>query len=553
MNINRSFKLISFVLVIFMLLMPVSGCKSSELTPDKAKETLDAYMSKVRVISMPLSMDLEGSILTNPGDELPVIDTYPFTVSGSGVINIELFGSTEKTGSNIDGWLNEAGESFNSQGFEINGQSVSVSIRPLSSGLGMDYILTGRYMPDAYSPANELWGEMLKSNNVQIELTEPRLVGNTAGILMKKQTYDKFVADRDAVTLVNVLDAAMNGEILLGYTNPYASGTGLNILTAMLQAFDSASPLSEDARKQLEMLQSKIPPVAYTTAQMRESAKNGILDAMVMEYQTYVNEPGLKDYVFTPFGARHDSPVYAIGSISSEKKAALKLFTDYCKSDEMQAKAERFGFNANDDYAGTAVNFTGSELFVAQQVWKEKKDSGRPVVAVFAADVSGSMEGSPINELKLSLINSSQYINEENYIGLISYSKDVYLNLPIAKFDAEQRAYFNGAVKGLSAGGNTATYDGVLAGIDMLLQAQNDIANAKLMLFVLSDGEQNEGYSLDKIESLVKALGVPIHTIGYNADLDELEKLSSINEASSINSSDSDVVYNLKNMFNAQM
>ena len=28
----------------------------------------------------------------------------------------------------------------------------------------MDYIISEKYLPDAYSPSNELWGEMIKAN-----------------------------------------------------------------------------------------------------------------------------------------------------------------------------------------------------------------------------------------------------------------------------------------------------------------------------------------------------------------------------------------------------
>ncbi|MBR5513907.1 MAG: hypothetical protein IKV85_07990 [Ruminococcus sp.] len=40
---------------------------------------------------------------------------------------------------------------------------------------------------------------------------------------------------------------------------------------------------------------------------------------------------------------------------------------------------------------------------------------------------------------------------------------------------------------------------------------------------------------------------------GYNANLEELGKLSAINEAASVNADSDDVVYALKNLFNAQV
>ena len=274
---------------------------------------------------------------------------------------------------------------------------------------------------------------------------------------------------------------------------------------------------------------------------------------MVMEYQAYINEPTLKNYVFTPMGVRHDSPMYIVGEMAEDERAVLKLFTDYCLNQASQAEAVRDGFNVHDDYVGVSPGLSGAELLSAQHTWKDSKDAGRPVVAVFVADISGSMEGPPINELKKSLLNAASYIGEGNYIGLASYADNVYIDLPIDQFTGKQRAYFNGAVKNLSPGGGTATYDGTLVGLRMLLDKKAEIPNARLMLFVLSDGAQNKGYALDRVAPIVKGLGIPVHTIGYNADLDELSQLSAINEGLNIDADEGNVVYTLKNVFNANL
>ena len=558
---------LAFVLVFAMVsALALAGCGDSgrgsgnnygNLTEAEAIESLNALLKKVSVTENPPIMDISADSSVDAVNELPNIGKYPVTVQGTAQINVEIFSSTEKASSKDirgnDGWFNVMAEDFNNENYSIDGRKVSVSVRSIASGEALDYIVTGAYVPDAFSPANELWGDMAAAAGAKIEKVESRLVGNTAGILMSKQAYDAFVSNHGEVRLDLILDAAIAGELMLGYTNPYASSTGLNMLTAMLQAFDPANPLSKTASGKLLQFQALAPPVAYTTAQMRESAKNGLLDAMVMEYQAYINEPTLRDFVFTPFGVRHDSPVYVFKSTSDEQRQALRMFIDYCKAEQGQREGTKRGFNANDSFAGEKLNLNGSELFSAQEVWKENKDGGRPVLAVFVADISGSMDGTPINELRDSLLNASKYISDGNYVGLVSYDEYVYIDLPIGKFDARQKAYFNGAVKGLTAGGATATYDAVLVGLKMLKDKQAEVPNAKLMMFVLSDGEQNKGYALKKIEPVVAGLKVPIHTIGYNANLDELGRISAINEASVVNANSDDVVYALRNMFRAQM
>ena len=86
-----------------------------------------------------------------------------------------------------------------------------------------------------------------------------------------------------------------------------------------------------------------------------------------------------------------------------------------------------------------------------------------------------------------------KYINSDNYIGLVSYSNDVTIELPIGKFDLNQQSLFKGAVENLYANGGTATFDGICVAMDMINKAMEQYPDAKPMLFVLSDGETNSG------------------------------------------------------------
>ena len=102
--------------------------------------------------------------------------------------------------------------------------------------------------------------------------------------------------------------------------------------------------------------------------------------------------------------------------------------------------------------------------------------------------------------------------------------------------------------------GGTATYDAVLVALDILIKAAEDIGDAKLMLFVLSDGQQNEGYSLSRVTSIIEGLQVPVYTIAYNYnDNGELAQLSNINEAAALNADSENIVNLLRNLFNVEM
>ena len=510
----------------------ISGTKQ-DMTLDEMYNELDVEQAT----------PVKGTVTLNTPDlydELPEIDKYPLSVEGSGDVDIEIFTSGEKAGKDNDSWLIDVASSFNSSDVKTSdGKTVSMSVRSVPSGTAADYIISGKYLPDLYTPSNTLFGEYAISNNGSLELYADRLVGNTAGILVKK--------DSGYTTADEVIKAVQDNKITMGYTNPQTSATGLNLLLTLLRGGDD----------NFTKFNANIPYVAYTTQQMRDSASNGTLDAMLSEYQAYINDNNLTSmYDFIAFGVRHDNPVYICNK--SGKTAAelegVKLVVDYCKSDEMQKIAAQKGFNANDDYT-SAEEFSGAQVTQGLKTYKKTKDNGKDIIAVFVADCSGSMDGDPMNQLKNSLTNGAQYINDNNYVGLVSYSNSVTIEVPIAQFDLNQRSYFQGAVNNLIASGGTASYDAVVVAVKMITEAKAQHPDAKCMLFLLSDGYANNGYSMDEITSALRTSGIPVYTIGYGDDADtgELARLSGINEAASINADSDDIIYKIKSLFNSQL
>lgn len=444
-----------------------------------------------------LKKDISNNSLSRD-EELPDINkSYPYTVEGKGKVNAEIFVSSEKAGSGKDGILNEIAEDFNNQNYTINGETISVSIRSIPSGTAVDYISSKNYVPDGYTPSNTQWNYILNA----------------------KGTNTK--------------------------------STGLSLLTQLLYSFDKDNPISDTAKEQFKKLQENIPSTFVTTTQLREAAKSGTADILSISYQTYINTPEFADYKYIPLGIRQDSPLYSITN-NTQKQEILKKFSEFGKNENNQNKASSYGFNQLNDYSFNEQTKDGNVLMSIQNLWKKNKNSSRPIVGVFVTDISGSMEGEPINKLKQSLLNSLQYINEDNYIGLVSYSSNVTINVPIDSMNNNQKAYFTSAIKGLTANGGTATYDGTLVAIKMIQDKLKEHPNARPVIFVLSDGETNTGHSFERVEPIIRSLGITVNTIGYNANLKELSKLSKINESVSIDAENNDVIYKIKELFNAE-
>lgn len=530
------------------------GKTDKEVTAENAAERLDKLY---RRISATTAEPVKGQIDLDPAsvaDSLPDISKYPVSVEATTSSFVEIFSSTEKSGTGNDGWLNEVAEAFNDANIEINGLPASVRIRNIASGTATDYIRSGKYVPDAFTPSNELWGEMVKAQGTQIELIAKRLVGNVAGIVTSNTKYEQLVDKYGAVNVKTITDAIASGELAMGYTDPFASSTGLNFLVTALSTFDSANLLGEQAVQGFERFQANVPFIASTTLQMRDAAKTGMLDAFVLEYQQFVNAPDLKDsHVFTPFGVRHDSPLFALGQLPTEKLDILKKFAEFAMQEPYQKLGKDLGFNGLEDYRSELAPIDGHLLASAQKLWKEKKNGSKPISAVFVADVSGSMEGDPLKRLKESLRNGQKYLGRDNRIGFVSYSDSVTINVPIGKYDTNQQSLLIGAIDGLQAGGGTATFDGIVVAIKLLQDELAANPDVKPLIFVLSDGETNKGNSLEDIRSLIETYKIPIYTIGYNANIQALQSISSINEAASINADTDDVVYKIGNLLNVQM
>ncbi len=526
------------------------------ISSEEALKVFSKAAGKVRITENHAQKGVVSYDSVSSKEELPDIEaSYPLVVKPNGKqLVAEIFSSPEKAGSGTDGWLKELAEEFNDSNQQINGKSAGIALRSVSSGTQIDYIESGVYVPDAITPSASMWADMLEFSGTKLETISERMVGNVAGVLVDRQTYKNLETEYGSVDIQTIITATEEGKITAGYTNPFSSTSGLNFLAATLYSYDKADPLSQAAVEGFNKFQNNVPFVAYNTLQMRDAAGNNTFTSFILEYQGYCNNIDLKNnYEFLPYGIRHDNPLYAIKGISAEKMDLLKAFNDYCSTDAAKKRSTDYGFNQLDSYKDSIPATDGQRWSQMQKVWKKNKNTAKPIAAVFVLDTSGSMSGEPINALKSSLTNSIRYINTTNYVGVVSYSSDVNIDLPIGIFDINQQALFQGAIDQLQASGSTATYSALAEASIMLDDFMKTNPNVQPMIFLLSDGEQNVGASLSDITQAVKSLKMPIYTIGYNADLDELRKISSINEAASIDAANDDVVYQLKNLFNANL
>jgi Ca-activated chloride channel homolog len=546
------------------LRQPFAGLFNEELSFDEAANKLDNIIDDVSVRERLIRQraNLSEIAKVELTSTLPDIDKFPLVVApprAGDTVVAELFVSTEKSGADADGWLREAATAFNSKNVRIpSGAGARIAVRKIASGTGYQFIASGKHRPDGFSPSNHLWIQMASAHGVRMEPIRERLVSNPAGVVMKTEVGQRLTTKYGNLSIPTLIDAVVQGDLVMGYTNPFASSTGLNFLVTVLATFannDSSQMLSGAVTSAFESFQRGVPFVALTTLQMRESVqKDGSLDAFVMEYQTFARTPELASgYEFIPFGIVHDNPLYAIGDDNPPKRAVMEAFAAFLEEPANRAKADLYGFNDGPNPASTYKVPPGALLIQAQKLWKEKKDAGRPVVAVFLCDISGSMRGQRIQGVKHALRDGAEFIGATNAIGLAAFSNEVTIRLAIKPFTLSHKASFLAAVQQLGSAGNTAMYDGVAVALEMLVDAVRKNPEAKPLLFVLSDGATNKGHAFEDLKAVVQGLQIPIYTIGYEANLDELGRLSALVEAATMNADAGEIRYKIGALLNAQM
>lgn len=542
----------------------LSGCdvvEPVEVNSENVWTVLDEYATKIGYKNKDL---VKGTVpergQDNTGEnngpdimyELPDITNYPVTVKGTGEVNVEIFVPTENNGSSIVKFIEHAATEFNAANITIDGKTVSVSIRTLEATLAEDYILSGAYTPEGYIAANELYGILMNENGIAVSQVADRMVGNTMGIAIQQKKYDELKSAYSDVTIQTIVDATKDGKLGVGYTNPTNNPTGLNFVISMLSYFDANNPMSFEATTDFSAFQSAVPLVSYSMDQMKQAVNNGTINAFVVERQAFSADSDLSNnFVFMPFGVRHDNPLYAVGDVSAEESSVLTKFAEFAQSTEIQKYGNELGFNKDMTYTSTVANYEGSLIKEVLDVWKQAKTSTGGMSVIFVADVSGSMDGEKIKSLQQSLLNGMQYIGEETRVGLITFESNVYVDVPLGEFTTEQQEYFAGAVEKLKANGGTSTNDAIVIANKLL---HDEPAENKKLIIVLSDGQTGSGYSLRTVKSLLDATEVPIYTIGYgsNADEAELKEIAGINNGTYIKATTDNIGYLMKTIFEAE-
>ena len=184
-------------------------------------------------------------------------------------------------------------------------------------------------------------------------------------------------------------------------------------------------------------------------------------------------------------------------------------------------------FNPNTPFA---INLTTPE--------PDENDKKSNVDLICVIDISGSMFGTKIEQVKESLKILINLMDEKDRICLILFSSTAENYFDLDYLTKQKKKFLTDRVNQIEATGGTNILSGLQEAIQVLKKHCNKEKNVSSIL-LLSDGKDNELNNVELAESLknlTKGLGLSftLNTFGYGDDHDALimNKLASIRDGS---------------------
>jgi len=227
--------------------------------------------------------------------------------------------------------------------------------------------------------------------------------------------------------------------------------------------------------------------------------------------------------------------------VSDESRDAAREWIDYLRDDDQQEKFAAAGFRppAGTQRAVDAQQFATWGLradpptatiepgdlkpAVLDRIIESWAAVKNPAIVTFVVDVSGSMAGDPLNQVKAGLarvvdaIGDTNNPDNSNQVGLVTFSDEVHTAIAPAPIESSKYDVTD-AIDAMQARGSTALYDAVIRAVGLTDDAQGDDGATRAVV-VLSDGAATSGSCLTDVVTLASHQEIPIsHFCGHEGD-----------------------------------
>ena len=168
-------------------------------------------------------------------------------------------------------------------------------------------------------------------------------------------------------------------------------------------------------------------------------------------------------------------------------------------------------------------------LFAPEKKVEEEEEKKVRADLVCVIDISGSMEGDKIYQVKESLKILVDMMDEKDRIALILFNSSAKLLNGLEYLTSENKTKIKKKIEEINADGGTNIASGLQIAVDILKKEKNSQNNENetrsSTLILLSDGQDNEMDDIrlgEKLKSLTKGekLSFTLNTFGYGYDHD---------------------------------
>jgi Ca-activated chloride channel family protein len=376
--------------------------------------------------------------------------------------------------------------------------------------------------------------------------------------------------DRRAPTWIEVVQAVKDHKLVYGMTNPTSSNTGMSALFAVASAIaKKTEDLSVDEvdREKLKDFLAGQKLTAGSSgwlaeAYVRDQAR---LDGLV-NYEAVLlrlnEQPGLSEpltVIYPQDGVI--SADYPLMLLSETKRQAFEQLVAALRSDAFQAgPVARMFLRPSDPNVSRSAKLSGdavaelsfpNRLEVIDAVLAAyQSELRRPATSIYLLDVSGSMRGKRIEQVKnaLAVLTGAEgnsvtarfvRFQRRERVVLVPFSSAPWEPARFALEDAKTEADSYQALRNyaatLQARGGTAIYSALQTAYTLASQELARDPDRVVTVVLLTDGENNRGLSYEEFRTSVETqasagLRVPTFPILFgeasSVELDEIARLT---------------------------
>lgn len=466
----------------------------------------------------------------------------------------------------ISDWAQQSAADFNRQGIKAsNGQPIWIDAVASDAGQAVSDMLGGGELPALWTAADASWREVLhQESNGEVflpncvSIAESPLViamwepiaqalgwpGRTLGWL------DVASLAADPTGWAYYSGGAWGSTLRLGHTHPGLSDSGVQTLQALVYAAQASPDLIDVTDVENPVVQASVGAFesavswfAKDSAQLGTTMLErgiGYLNAAVT-YENAVIMQGERSprlVAIYPFEGTFMAtyPTCVRNNMDEAATGAAETFLAYLLDTQAQQNALALGLRpVSDDVplgppfdAAHGVDPSQPELvfatagedtvFAIQDLWQQQRKN---VNLALVLDVSGSMEGAKIEQVRLSAVEFVKQMGDNDYLSVIIFDDFPRELVAHAQVQGNRQEMID-RVNIISAGGGTALYDTIVyTGKQLAGTRRADTVNA---MVVLTDGQDTTSQTYRSPDatfgSAVLQTNASIYTIAYGDDAD---------------------------------